>query len=68
MLNEGLVSLIYRMAAAIICLTCLFYSKTMRKRNRIRSRLFTMLVVIIFIDSLTDVFSYLVIQSPLSDW
>ena len=68
MLNEGLDSLIYRMAAAIICLTCLFYSKTMRKRNRIRSRLFTMLVVIIFIDSLTDVFSYIVIKSPLSDW
>ena len=68
MLNEGLDSLIYRMAAAIICLTCLLYSKTMRKRNRIRSRLFTMLVVIIFIDSLTDVFSYLVIKSPLSDW
>lgn len=68
MLNEGLDSLIYRMAAAIICLTCLFYSKTMRKRNRIRNRLFTMLVVIIFIDSLTDVFSYIVIKSPLSDW
>lgn len=68
MLNEGLDSLIYRMAAAIICLTCLFYSKTMRKRNRIRSRLFTMLVVIIFIDSLTDVFSYIVIKLPLSDW
>lgn len=68
MLNEGLDSLIYRVAAAIICLTCLLYSKTMRKRNRIRNRLFTMLVVIIFIDSLTDVFSYIVIKSPLSDW
>ncbi|MBQ3796476.1 MAG: EAL domain-containing protein [Butyrivibrio sp.] len=60
-------SMTYRFAAAIICITCLFYSTMMRKRYRVRSRLFTMLVVITLVDSLTDVVSYFVVQSNLSD-
>ena len=60
-------SMTYRIAAAIICITCLFYSTMMRKRYRIRSRLFTMLVVITLIDSLTDVVSFLAVNSTLSD-
>ena len=60
-------SMTYRIAAAIICITCLFYSTMMRKRYRIRSRLFTMLVIITLVDSLTDVVSYLAINFGFND-
>ena len=60
-------SMTYRIAAAIICITCLFYSTMMRKRYRIRSRLFTMLVVIVLIDSLTDVVTYLAVTYGITD-
>lgn len=60
-------SMTYRFAAAIICITCLFYSTMMRKRYRIRSRLFTMLVVITLIDSLTEITSKLAIAYGFSD-
>ncbi len=65
--SEILDSMTYRFAAAIICITCLFYSTMMRKRYRIRSRLFTMLVVITLVDSLTDVISYFAVESNFSD-
>ena len=57
----------YRIAAAIICITCLFYSTTMRKRNIIRNRLFMMLVVFTLIDCFTEPISYIFIYSPLPD-
>ena len=65
--GESIDSLTYRFAAAIICITCLFYSTTMRKRYRIRSRLFTMLVVITLVDSLSDVVSYVALLSSIGD-
>ena len=64
---ETLDSLTYRFAAAIICVTCLFYSTAMRKGYRIRSRLFNMLVSITLIDSLTDVVSYFIVRMPVID-
>ncbi len=63
---ESLDSLTYRIAAAIICITCLFYSINMRKRSRIRNRLFAALVIITLVDSLTDVVSFIAVNSGLS--
>ncbi len=60
-------SMTYRFAAAIICITCLFYSTMMRKRYRIRSRLFTMLVVITLVDSLTEGVSNLAVAYGFND-
>ena len=59
--------LTYRIAAVIICITCLFYSTMMRKRNRVRHRLFMMLVGIVLIDSLTEPISYIAVSLPLPD-
>ncbi len=57
----------YRIAAAIICITCLFYSAMMRKRNAIKSRLFMMLLVFTLIDCFTEPISYLFIYGPFTD-
>ncbi len=66
MLDSAIVDrLTYRIAAVIICITCIFYSTMMRKRNRIRNRLFSMLVYIVLIDSLTEPISFLAINSPI---
>ncbi len=65
--GESIDSLSYRIAAAIICITCLFYSTTMRKRYRVRSRLFAMLVIITLVDSLSDVVSYVAVLSSIGD-
>ena len=62
---ELLDSTTYRIAAAIICITCLFYSTMMRKRNRVRNRLFMMLVVFTLIDCITEPVGYLAIHSPI---
>ena len=61
-------SMTYRVGAAIICITCLFYSTMMRRRFRVRSRLFTMLVTITLIDSLTDVVSHFAVQYGFNDF
>ena len=58
----------YRIAAAIICITCLFYSTMMRKRNRIRNRLFMMLVVYTLIGCVTEPVGYLAIHSPIPSY
>lgn len=57
----------YRIAAAIICITCLFYSTMMRKRNRIRNRLFLLLVIFTLIGCCTEPLSYLAISAPIPD-
>ncbi len=59
-------NLTFRGAAAIICVTCLFYSTMMRKRSRIRNRLFTMLVSFTLIGSLTSIIEYFIVHSGLS--
>ena len=53
----------YRIAAAIICITCLFYSTMMPKRNRIRNRLFMMLVAFTLIGCVTEPVGYIAIHS-----
>lgn len=57
----------YRIAAAIICITCLFYSSMMRKDNAIRYRLFMLLLVFTFIDCCTEPISYVFIYGPFPD-
>ena len=51
----------FNMAAGVICITCLFYLSTTRKRYRIRSRLFTVLVCSVFICCVADFISYVVV-------
>ena len=58
-------NLTFRGAAAVICITCLFYSTMMRKRSRIRNRLFTMLVTFTLIGSMTSIVAYFFIRSNL---
>ncbi|SFB73808.1 EAL domain-containing protein [Butyrivibrio sp. YAB3001] len=60
-------SFTYRIAAAIICITCIFYSNVIRKRNRIRFRLFRLLLIITLIDSLTEFGHYAAVYSPFPD-
>ncbi len=60
-------NLTFRAAAAILCITCLFYSTMMHKRSRIRNRLFAMLACFTLVDSLTDILSYFVAVSFFSD-
>lgn len=57
----------YRIAAAIICITCLFYSTMMRKKNITRNRLFMMLVSFILVDCFTEPISYALIYGPFPD-
>lgn len=57
----------YRIAAAIICITCLFYSSMIKKRNHIRHRLFMLLLVFTLIDCFTEPISYLFIYGPFPD-
>ncbi len=47
----------FRIAAAIICMTCIFYSAVMRtlSRKRFRTRLFMILLFITLIDSLSGI-------------
>ena len=58
----------FRIAAAIICITCIFYSAVMRSfnRKRLRGRLFMLLLVITLIDSTTGIISDLVLASHAS--
>ncbi len=58
----------YRLAAAIICITCLFYSIMMRRTSRIRSRLFFMLLTFTLIDCVTEPFSFLIVSLPVPDF
>lgn len=59
-------NLTFKGAAAIICITCLFYSMMMRKRSRVRNRLFTMLVTLTLIGSMTSIVDYFIMNSGLS--
>ena len=57
----------FRMAAALICLTCIFYTGVMRRLNkkRLRSRLFLAMLTIIFINCTTGFISVYVTPSNL---
>ncbi len=57
----------FRIAAAIICMTCIFYSAVMRtlSRKRFRTRLFMVLLFITLIDSLTGIITVTVKASDL---
>ncbi len=58
----------FRAAAAIICITCIFYSTVMRSmtRKKLRDRLFMLMVVITLIDSLTGIITEFVQVSELN--
>ena len=51
----------FRIAAALICMTCIFYTAVMRRFNKkkLRSRLFLTLLVLTLIDCFTGIFVYI---------
>ena len=57
----------FRIAAAIICITCIFYSTVMRNPafRRFRSRLFMVMLIITLADSLTGIITVIVTASDL---
>ncbi len=57
----------FRIATALICITCIFYMAVMRglNRKRVRSRLFIALMAILLIDSCSGFISTLVVGSEL---
>jgi EAL domain-containing protein (putative c-di-GMP-specific phosphodiesterase class I)/GGDEF domain-containing protein len=57
----------FRIAAALICVTCIFYTAVMRRSNkkRLRSHLFLAMLLIIFINCMTGLISTFVAPSGL---
>lgn len=57
----------FRIAAALICVTCIFYTAVMRRssKKRLRSRLFLAMLLIIFINCMTGLISTFVAPSDL---
>lgn len=55
----------FRIAASLICITCIFYMAVMRglNRKRVRSRLFVTLMAILLIDSCSGFISTMVVGS-----
>lgn len=64
--TNGYGSLAFRIAAAIISMTCVFYTLLMRSKKRARSNLFVALLLLTFIDSITGIISYLTERSGLT--
>ncbi len=52
-------SISFRIAAILICITCLFYTTVMRRFNKkkVRSRLFIVLIILTLIDCMTGIIS-----------
>ena len=67
MSNALIGGLSFRIAAALICVTCIFYTSVMRRLNkkRLRSRLFVTMLSIIFINCTTGFISTYVTPSNL---
>lgn len=65
---EVIGGLSFRIAAALICVTCIFYTAVMRRRNkkRLRSRLFLAMLTIVFLNCVTGFISTYVTPSNLS--
>lgn len=65
--QNAIVGLPFRIAALLICITCLFYTAVMRRytRKKLRSRLFVALLTITAYDSFIGILSSLVFESPL---
>ncbi len=57
----------FRIAAALICITCIFYMAVMRglNRKRIRSRLFIAMMLILLIDSTSGFINTIVVASDI---
>ena len=53
--NDGIGSLSFRLAAAIISATCIFFTFLMRRKTRVRNVLFLVLLFSILIDSITGI-------------
>ena len=58
--TSGFESMTFRIAAAIISITCIFYTLLMRTKKQARSNLFVALLVLTFVDSMTGVVFYAV--------
>ena len=63
--TSGYGSLTFRIAAALISVTCIFYTLLMRNKKTERSNLFVVLLVLNFIDSITGIISYATANSSL---
>ncbi|WP_026516165.1 EAL domain-containing protein [Butyrivibrio sp. MC2021] len=64
--TSGFSSMTFEIAAAIMSITCIFYTLLMRSKKRARSNLFVTLLVLTLIDSFTGIISYGVMTSDLS--
>ena len=65
--NVSIGGISFRIAAAMICITCLFYTAVMRvnKQRKLRSRLFNALLIITLIGCMTGIISEFMLRS---DW
>ena len=61
-------ALSFRIAALIICITCIFYTAVIKKetKKRLRSRLFLVALIITCYDCITGIVNTLVLDSSLS--
>ena len=57
-------SLSFRIAATIISLTCIFYTLLMHRKSNARSRLFLVLLFIVFIDSIIGLLEHVAVGIP----
>lgn len=64
--TSGFGSMTFRIAAALISMTCIFYTLLMRTKKRAKSNLFVTLLVLTFIDSITGIIQYIAEKSPFS--
>lgn len=55
----------FRIAAAIISITCIFYTTVLKTKKSIRRRLFLILLYIVFADSVSGLLSSIVLESEL---
>jgi len=57
---EGIGSITFNLSAVIIAITCIFYSLVMRRKTRLKNRLFLANLVIVLVDAVTVIVGELV--------
>ncbi len=62
---RGIGSVTFNLAAAVIAVTCLFYTLLVGRKNRLKNKLFIALIVIVIIDSVTVMGADVVIVSAI---
>ena len=66
--SRGIGSVItFNLAAVIIAVTCLFYTLVMRRKLRLKNKLFIANITIVIVNALTVILGYLVLGSGLAD-